>query len=133
MSRYEKIATEEAPQAIGPYSQAVRTDSMLFLSGQIPLVPQTGQLCAGGIEEQAEQVITNIQKVLQAAGCELDDVVKTTCFLTDMNDFLVFNQAYSKHFTNKPARSCVEVSALPKGALVEVEAIAFLPISKEGS
>ena len=125
------ITTEKAPQAVGPYSQAVAAGGLLFLSGQIALVPETGQLCEGGIEVQTEQLIANLRAVLQAAGCGLGDVVKTTCYLTDLNNFAAFNEVYGRHFTGRPARACVEVSALPKGVLAEIEAIAALPAGKE--
>ena len=120
----KKIATENAPAAIGPYSQAMATESLVFTSGQIPLVPATGELAEGGIEAQAEQAIQNLAAVLEAAGSGLDKVLKTTCLLQHMSDFAAFNAVYEKHFANKPARSCFEVGALPKGALVEIEAVA---------
>lgn len=119
------IQTKNAPAAIGPYSQAIVTDGMIYTSGQIPLVPETGALLDGGIVEQTEQVIKNLSAVLEAAGSDLTKVVKTTCFLQNMGDFAAFNAVYEKHFTGKPARSCVEVAALPKGALVEIEVIAI--------
>ena len=118
------IATDCAPAAIGPYSQAVVIDGFIFASGQIPLLPGTGLVVEGGIKEQAEQVMRNVGAVLTAAGSDFSKVVKATCFLTDMNDFAVFNEIYAKHFISKPARSCVAVSALPKDVLVEVEVIA---------
>jgi len=118
------ISTENAPAAIGPYSQAILADGLLFASGQIPLMPETGDVLQGGIKEQAEQVMKNIQAVLEAAGSDLTQVVKTTCFLTNMDNFVAFNDVYSRYFTGKPARSCVAVSALPRGVLVEVEVIA---------
>lgn len=118
------IQTKNAPAAIGPYSQAIVTDGMIYTSGQIPLRPETGALVDGGIVEQTEQVIQNLSAVLEAAGSDLTKVVKTTCFLQSMGDFAAFNGVYEKYFTGKPARSCVEVAALPKGALVEIEAIA---------
>lgn len=120
----ETIATKEAPSAIGPYSQAVAAGGTVYASGQIAIVPSTGELAAGGIEGQAEQVMKNIGAILKAAGAEYADVVKTTCFLADIGDFAAFNAVYGKYFTEKPARSCVAVKALPKGALVEVEVIA---------
>lgn len=119
------IETKNAPAAIGPYSQAIAAGQLVFTSGQIPLVPETGILIEGSISQQAEQVLKNLSAVLQAAGCGLEDVVKTTCFLRNMNDFSEFNEVYTKYFTGKPDRSCVEVSALPKGSLVEMEAIAI--------
>lgn len=118
------IQTKNAPAAIGPYSQAIVTGDMIYTSGQIPLVPETGALLAGGIAEQTEQAIKNLAAVLEAAGSDLTKVVKTTCFLQNIGDFAAFNAVYEKHFTGKPARSCVEVAALPKGALVEIEVIA---------
>ncbi len=118
------ISTENAPKAIGPYSQAVCTGSLVFTSGQIALDPGTGALATGGIVGQTRQVCSNIKAVLEAAGCTMEDVVKTTCFLSDMSDFAAFNEVYAEFFTGSPARSCVAVKALPKGALVEVEAIA---------
>lgn len=118
------IATKHAPAAIGPYSQAIAAGDLIYTSGQIPLVPETGALIEGTITEQTEQVIRNLSAVLEAAGSSLERVIKTTCFLQDMKDFAVFNTVYEKYFVSKPARSCVEVSALPKGALVEIEVIA---------
>lgn len=118
------IYTENAPAAIGPYSQAVVVGNILYASGQIPIIAQTGTLIEGSITEQTEQVIRNITQVLTVAGSDLTHVLKTTCYLKSMNDFAAFNELYGKYFTGKPARSCVEVSALPKGALVEIEVIA---------
>lgn len=123
------ISTKSAPAAIGPYSQAVIAGNLLFASGQIPLSPETGEVIGNDIREQTEQVMRNINAVLQAAGCSFTDVVKTTCFLSDMNDFVDFNQIYANCFTGKPARSCVAAAALPKGVLVEIEVIADI---KEG-
>jgi 2-iminobutanoate/2-iminopropanoate deaminase len=120
-----KIETQNAPKAIGPYSQAIVVDSFVYTSGQIPLVPETGQLVTGSVKEQTEQVIKNLKAVLEAAGSSLDKVIKTTCFLTNMADFSVFNAVYETYFINKPARSCVAVSALPKNAMVEIEAVAL--------
>lgn len=122
----KKIFTENAPAAIGPYSQAVCMDNLIFTSGQIPINPATGNVDASTIEEQTEQVCKNLSAVLEAAGTSLENVVKTTCFLQDMADFAKFNEIYAKYFTEKPARSCVAVKALPKGVLVEVECIASL-------
>ena len=119
-----KIATDKAPGAIGPYSQAVVFGNMLFTSGQIPLDPATGTMVEGGITEQAERVMQNLQAVLAAAGTCFDNVIKTTCFLADMADFAVFNAVYEQYFVSKPARSCVAVKTLPKGLLCEIEAIA---------
>ena len=119
------IATTAAPGAIGPYSQAIEANGFVFASGQIPLDPATGVFAIGGVEEQTEQALKNLKAVLAAAGCELSDVVKTTVFLTDMGDFAKVNAVYAKFFEAEcPARSAVQVGALPKGALVEVEAIA---------
>jgi len=118
------IISNEAPAAIGPYSHAVEAGGLLFTSGQIPILPATGEIIDGGIKEQAEQVIKNLKAVLNSAGSDLDHVVKTVCFLTDMTNFAAFNEVYAAHFTSKPARSCVAVRALPKGALVEIEAVA---------
>ena len=120
----EKIFTENAPAAIGPYSQAICVGDMIFTSGQIPINPATGDVEAVTIEEQTEQVCKNLSAVLEAAGASLENAVKTTCFLQDMADFAKFNEVYAKYFTGKPARSCVAVKALPKGGLVEVECIA---------
>ena len=120
------ISTNSAPAAIGPYSQAIVTNGLLFTSGQIPLSPETGTIVGDDIREQTEQVIHNIDAVLTAANCDFSQVVKTTCFLTNMDDFAAFNEVYSKYFTSKPARSCVAVSALPRGVLVEIEAIAHI-------
>lgn len=118
------IHTENAPAAIGPYSQAIVTGSLVFTSGQIPINPATGAIEAVTIEEQTEQVCKNIQAVLTAAGSSLEKVVKTVCFLSDMDNFAAFNAVYSKYFTGKPARSCVAVKTLPRNVLVEVDTIA---------
>ncbi|MBR3484665.1 MAG: RidA family protein [Lachnospiraceae bacterium] len=118
------IETKNAPAAIGPYSQAIVIGDLVYTSGQIPINPASGQIETNDIKSQAEQVIGNLSAVLDAAGSSLEDVVKTTCFLANMKDFADFNEVYAKYFTGKPARSCVEVSALPKGALVEIEVIA---------
>ena len=120
----KKIITDKAPAAIGPYSQAVVAGSLVFTSGQIPINPETSCVDAVGITEQAEQVMKNLGAVLSAAGSSYEKAVKTTCFLADMNDFSAFNEVYAKYFTEKPARSCVAVKALPKGVLCEVEVIA---------
>ena len=120
----EAIYTPNAPEAIGPYSHAMRIGNLVFTSGQIPINPATGNVEAVTIEEQAEQVCKNLAAVLTAAGTSLEKVVKTTCFLSDMGDFAAFNGVYAKYFTGKPARSCVAVKTLPKNVLVEVEAIA---------
>lgn len=122
----KKIFTENAPAAIGPYSQAICTGNLLFTSGQIPINPASGEVEAVTIEDQTEQVCKNLAAVLEAAGTSFANVVKTTCFLQDMADFAKFNEVYAKYFTEKPARSCVAVKALPKGVLVEVECIASI-------
>lgn len=120
------VSTKNAPAAIGPYSQAIIVGSTVYASGQIPIVPATGKLAEGDITVQAEQAVKNVGEILKAAGVGYADVVKTTCFLADMNDFAAFNTVYEKYFTGKPARSCVAVKALPKGALCEVEVVAVL-------
>ena len=122
----KKIHTDKAPAAVGPYSQAVEINGMIYTSGQIALDPATGELVGETIEEQAEQVMKNLMAILEAGGTKPENVVKTLCFLTDIGDFAAFNEVYAKHFPQKPARSCVEVSALPKGALVEIEAVAVI-------
>ena len=120
-----RIYTENAPAAIGPYSQAIKTNGFVFTSGQIALDPATGEVDAGGISEQTVRICENLKAVLAEAGSSLDKVVKTTCFLADMNDFSAFNNVYGQYFTQKPARSCVAVKTLPKGVLAEVEVIAL--------
>lgn len=120
----EIIATAAAPAAIGPYSQAIKSGGLVFTSGQIPLDPKSGDVVGKDVTEQAKLVIDNLAAVLVAAGASLDTVVKTTCFLTDMADFAAFNAVYAERFANKPARSCVAVKQLPRGVLVEIEAIA---------
>ncbi len=120
----DKISTSNAPAAIGPYSQAIKVGNLVFTSGQIPINPATGNIEALGITEQTEQVMKNLGSVLEAAGTSYEKAVKTTCFLADIADFAAFNEVYGKYFTEKPARSCVAVKSLPKGALVEVEVIA---------
>lgn len=122
----EYVATNNAPNAIGPYSQAVKANGMLFTSGQIAINPQTGNVDATTIEEQTHQVCKNLKAVVEAAGTSMDKVVKTTCFLADINDFAKFNEIYGTYFTSKPARSCVAVKDLPKAVLCEVELIAEL-------
>ena len=122
----EKISTEKAPAAIGPYSQAIAVGGFLFTSGQIPINPETGNVEAQGIAAQAEQVMKNLGAVLAAAGSSYEKAVKTTCFLADMADFAAFNEVYAKYFVGNPARSCVAVKALPKGVLCEVEVIAVV-------
>lgn len=119
-----KVQTALAPAAIGPYSQALTVGNLVFTSGQIPLNPETGLLEGNNITEQTHRVCQNLKAVLEAAGSSLKQVVKTTCFLQDISDFAAFNDVYAQYFTEKPARSCVSVQALPKGALVEVEVIA---------
>lgn len=120
----EVVSTQSAPAAIGPYSQAIKTGNLVFTSGQIPIDPQTGEFAGDTIEIQAEQVFKNLGAVLEAAGSGLEKSIKTVCFLANMSDFATFNEVYAKYFTNKPARSCVAVKDLPKGALCEVEVVA---------
>lgn len=122
----KKIFTDKAPAAVGPYSQAVVAGGMVYTSGQIALDPASGEIVGTTIEEQTEQVMKNLVSVLEAAGTKPENAVKTLCFLTDINDFAVFNEVYARYFTEKPARSCVGVASLPKGALCEVEVIASL-------
>ena len=122
----EKVYTKNAPEAIGPYSQAMKCGNLVFTSGQIAINPASAEVEATTIEEQTEQVCRNLAAVLEAAGTSLEKVVKTTCFLADMADFAAFNGVYAKYFVSKPARSCVAAKALPKGVLVEVEVIAEL-------
>ncbi len=122
----EIISTENAPAAIGPYSQANQIGNMIFTSGQIPLVPETMEIAEGDITAQTERVMENLIAVLEAAKASAETVIKTTCFLSDMNNFGAFNEVYARYFpANAPARSCVEVARLPKDVLVEVEAIAY--------
>ena len=120
----EKIYTPKAPEALGPYTQAVRTGNLVFTSGQIAINPETNSVDASDIKGQTEQVCQNLAEVLKAAGTSIELAVKTTCFLADMNDFAAFNEVYGKYFTSKPARSCVAVKTLPKGVLCEVEVVA---------
>ena len=122
----KKIATDKAPAAIGPYSQAIAVDKLLFTSGQISLDPVSGKVVGEEIKAQAEQVMKNLGEILKEAGTDYTRVIKTTCFLADMNDFATFNEVYARYFTEKPARSCVAVKTLPKDVLCEVEAIAYL-------
>lgn len=123
----EIISTDAAPGAIGPYSQAVRVGELLFCSGQIPIDPATGEFVSGGVPEQTDRVIRNLQAVLEAAGGDLGSVVKTTVFLADMNDFAAMNEVYARYFDgNKPARATVEAAGLPRNAKVEIECIAVL-------
>lgn len=124
------VSTSNAPAAVGPYSQAVRSGDLLFCSGQIALDPASGNLTGNDIKSQTEQVMKNISAVLAASGATFADVVKTTCFLADINDFAEFNVVYAQYFTGKPARSCVAAAALPKGALVEVEVTAVVGAEK---
>jgi 2-iminobutanoate/2-iminopropanoate deaminase len=120
------IKTERAPQAIGPYSQAIKAAGFVFASGQIPIDPETGEFVAGGVAEQTAQVLKNLSAVLEAAGTTLEQVVKTTVFLADMKDFAAMNEVYAQFFTGSaPARATVEASALPRDARVEIEAIAL--------
>ena len=119
------VATDKAPGAIGPYSQAIKVSNLVFTAGQIPLDPTTGKLVEGDITAQAEQVMKNLQAVVEAAGSSLGQVVKTTCFLTDLDDFAAFNEVYGRYFSeNRPARSTVQAARLPAGASVEVECVA---------
>lgn len=118
------VYTDKAPAAIGPYSQAIISNGVLFTSGQIPVDPATGEINGDTIETQAEQVMKNLGEVLKEAGSSFEKAVKTTCFLADMGDFAKFNEVYAKYFVNKPARSCVAVKTLPKNVLCEVEVIA---------
>ncbi|MBQ1453306.1 MAG: RidA family protein [Ruminococcus sp.] len=120
----EKIYTKNAPDAIGPYSQAIKVDGFVFTSGQIAINPATGDVEATTIEAQTEQICENLKNILEAADTSLDKTVKTVCFLADMNDFAAFNAVYGTYFTSKPARSCVAVKTLPKNVLAEVEVIA---------
>lgn len=120
------IETKNAPAAIGPYSQAIVAGDFIFTSGQIPIDPETNTLIEGDITSQTHRVIKNLSAVLEASGSSLKKVVKTTCFLKNIGDFSEFNGVYEKYFTSKPARSCIEAGALPKGALVEIEVIASL-------
>lgn len=122
----QTVFTDKAPAAIGPYSQAKIFNQTLFTSGQIPVVPETGEVAGDDIKSQAEQVMKNLAAVLAEAGTSFENVVKTTCFLADMSDFAAFNEVYAKYFTEKPARSCVAVKSLPKNVLCEVELIAAL-------
>lgn len=120
----KKVFTDKAPKAIGPYSQAVVYNGICFTSGQIPLDPETGKIVEGGIREQTVRVLQNLEAVLLAAGTNLENSIKTTCYLADIKDFDVFNEEYAKFIRNAPARSCFAVKELPKGALLEVEVMA---------
>ncbi len=128
----EKILTEKAPAAIGPYSQGIKAGDFFFASGQIPINPATGNVEGENIKEQAELVMKNIGALLEAAGAGYNHVVKTSCFLADMGDFAAFNEVYAKYFTAKPARSCVAVKTLPKNVLCEVEVTVYLKEALEG-
>ncbi|MBQ6714511.1 MAG: RidA family protein [Clostridia bacterium] len=121
-----KVSTNNAPKAIGPYSQAIIYGNMVYTSGQIALSPETAALVGDNITEQTEQVMKNLSAVLKEAGSDMKNIIKTTCFLSDIGDFAAFNEVYGKYITEAPARSCVAVKDLPKGALVEVEVIAFI-------
>ena len=120
------VATKDAPGAIGPYSQAMIYNNMLYTSGQIPIDPATGNLVEGPIDAQADRVCKNLEAVIKAAGTDFSKVIKTTCFLANMDDFGAFNKVYEKYFISKPARSCVAVKTLPKNVLCEVELIAYI-------
>lgn len=122
----EYVATTKAPNAVGPYSQAVKSNGMLYTSGQIAIDPETNTIKAVTIEEQTKQVCENLKAVLEEAGTDFSKVIKTTCFLADINDFVAFNEVYAQYFTSKPARSCVAVKDLPKAVKCEVELIAEL-------
>lgn len=122
----QKVSTDKAPAAIGPYSQGIIANNMLFASGQIPINPATGEIEGTDISAQAEQACKNVGEILKAAGTDYAHVVKTSCFLADMGDFAAFNEVYARYFTEKPARSCVAVKTLPKNVLCEVEVIAVL-------
>lgn len=124
--KIKKIATDKAPQAIGPYSQAIKVGNMLYTSGQIGINPKSGEIEGKTTAEQTQQVMQNLEAVLSEAGTCFEKVIKTTCFLADIADFAAFNEVYGKYFTEKPARSCVAAKDLPKGALVEVEVIALI-------
>ncbi len=124
---FEIISTEKAPAAIGPYSQAVKYGNFIYTSGAIPVEPKTGEVVAGGVEAQAEQALKNLAEVLAGAGASLENVIKTTVFIKNMNDFSAINEVYKKFFTaNYPARSCVEVARLPKDVLIEIECVAVV-------
>ena len=122
----EIVKTNQAPAAIGPYSQGVVVGDLVFTSGQIPLDPESGAMVGKDIAEQTHRVCKNLKAVLEAAGASLESAIKTVCFLSDMNDFAAFNEVYAKYITSAPARSCVAVKALPKGVLCEVEAVAIV-------
>ncbi len=126
----EKISAEKAPKAIGPYSQAIKSGNYIFLSGQIPINPETGKIVNGGIKEQTEIVIRNIIEILKAAGSNIEDVVKVNVYLASMEDFEEMNSVYAKYFLNRPARSTIEVGKLPKGVKIEIDVIA--EVKKDG-
>lgn len=127
MAKITTVATGDAPAAIGPYAQATVANGFVFTAGQIPLDPETGEVVSGGIAEQTDRVMKNLAAVLEAAGSSLSNVVKTTCFLTDLGDFAAFNEVYGQYFGDtRPARSTVQVAALPRGVNVEVECVAVL-------
>ena len=121
----EYVSTDKAPQAIGPYSQAIKAGDFLYASGQIPINPENGEIDTPTISDQADRVCRNIGEILKAAGTDYEHVVKTTCFLAEMSDFAAFNAVYEKYFTGKPARSCVAVKQLPRNVLCEVEVVAY--------
>ncbi|MBD5461613.1 MAG: RidA family protein [Lachnospiraceae bacterium] len=121
-----KVSTTKAPAAIGPYSQGIIANGFLFASGQIPIIPETGDIAKGDITVQAKQVMENVGEILKEAGTDFESVVKTTCFLSEMSDFVAFNSVYEQYFTGRPARSCVAVKELPKNVLCEVEVIAVV-------
>jgi 2-iminobutanoate/2-iminopropanoate deaminase len=123
---FKEIRTDKAPAAIGPYSQALIYGNFLFASGQVPINPENGQVVEGDIQIQATQVMSNISAILEEAGTSFEHVIKTTCFLKNMDDFSAFNEVYAKYFVNKPARSCVAVAKLPRGVSCEVEVIAVI-------
>lgn len=127
MSHFQTVTTDKAPGAIGPYSQAVKANNLLFCSGQIPLDPQSMEVISGGITEQSERVLQNLGAVLEASGSDFSKVLKATCYLKNMDDFAAFNEVYAKYFgATKPARACVQAAKLPKDVLVEVDLIAVL-------
>lgn len=121
-----KVSTTKAPAAIGPYSQGIIANGFLFASGQIPIIPETGDIAKGDITVQAKQVMENVGEILKESGTDFESVVKTTCFLSEMSDFAAFNSVYEQYFTGRPARSCVAVKELPKNVLCEVEVIAVV-------
>ena len=128
--KHQVIHTDNAPAAIGPYSQAVKAGNMLFVSGQVPFVPETMEIVEGDVQAQTRQSLTNVQNILKEAGADFSDVVKTTVFIKDMNEFALINEVYAEFFgENKPARACVEVARLPKDVKVEIEVIAVSTIS----